>query len=174
MFQKILVAIDNSEMSQQVFEKSVSLAQATGGSLMLLHVLSNLDEQYLALSMQPYILYPEAQANSKKSQSDWEELKELRLDWLRSLCKQATDAGVKAEFSLNIGDPCRRICNVAESIDADTIVIGRRGHRGWSEFFLGSISNYVLHHASVSVLTIQGLMSTQKASESEEPVTSII
>jgi len=36
------------------------------------------------------------------------------------------------------------------------IMIGRHGRTGLAEFFLGSVSNYVMHHAPCSVLTIQG------------------
>ncbi len=39
---------------------------------------------------------------------------------------------------------------------ADLIVVGRRGRSGLSELILGSASNYVLHHAPCSVLTLQG------------------
>ncbi|MGF1673753.1 MAG: universal stress protein, partial [Rivularia sp. (in: cyanobacteria)] len=51
--------------------------------------------------------------------------------------------------------PGYMICNVARSREVDLIVVGRHGRTGLSEFFLGSVSNYVLHHAPCSVLTIQ-------------------
>lgn len=35
--------------------------------------------------------------------------------------------------------------------------MGRRGHKGLSEILLGSVSNYVVHHAPCSVLVLQGL-----------------
>ena len=37
----------------------------------------------------------------------------------------------------------------------DVIVMGHRGISGLQEFFLGSVSNYVLHHAPCSVLIVQ-------------------
>lgn len=58
---------------------------------------------------------------------------------------------------------------MARSWNANIIVIGRRGHRGFTEFFLGSVSNYVMHHASCSVLTVQGpIISTTEASQNQE------
>ena len=44
MFHKILVAIDTSEIGKQVFDTAMTLAKATGASLMLLHVLSSEEE----------------------------------------------------------------------------------------------------------------------------------
>lgn len=157
MLKKILVAIDNSSWSQQVFDEAVSLAKATNGNLMLLHVLSALDEQYIdPLFLQPSILYPQLQGNNSKYAHDWDKLKNNRLNWLRWLCEQATQLGVKTEFSQNIGDPSRMICDMARNWEADVIIIGRRGRRGISELLLGSVSNYVLHHSPCSVLTVQG------------------
>ncbi|MEM7594968.1 MAG: universal stress protein, partial [Cyanobacteria bacterium P01_A01_bin.83] len=40
MFNKILVAIDHSAGSKQVFDQALSIAQADDANLILLHVLS--------------------------------------------------------------------------------------------------------------------------------------
>jgi len=50
------------------------------------------------------------------------------------------------------------------------VVVGRRGHSGLSELFLGSVSNYVLHRAPCSVLTIQG-EALKKATQTAEEKT---
>lgn len=171
MFAKILASIDTSDMSQHVFEEAVSLAKATGGNLMLLHVLSPLDEEYIdPLFIEPAILYTELQTEvHRKSLKNWEQLKHSRGDWLRSLCDSATTSGVKTEFTLSIGNSSRIICDIARGWDADTIVIGRRGRRGLSELFLGSVSNYVMHHAPCSVLTVQGpILSTTEEEETQK------
>lgn len=172
MLNRILVAMDNSSSNQQVFDEAVSLAKATDANLMLLHVLSPLDEQYVdPLFLQPTILYPQLQGNNSKYANDWEKLKQNRLNWLGNLCKQATELGVKAEFSLNIGEASRMICvsaaspfreNIAQNWQADVIVIGRRGRRGISELLMGSVSNYVLHHAHCSVFIVQGIVSYEE------------
>lgn len=163
MLNKILVAVDNSDSSQNVFDEAVSLAKVTDASLMILHVLSPLDEQYVdPLFLQPTILYPQLQRNNSTYINDWEKLKENRLNWLKWLCQQATQLGVKAEFSQNIGEPSRTICDIAKNWDADVIVIGRRGRRGISELLMGSVSNYVLHHAFCSVFTVQGIIPSDK------------
>ena len=158
MFNQILVTIDNSDMTQHVVDEAVFLAKATGGTLMLLHVISPLDESYLdPLFVEPTILYSELRAEAQeKHLSDWQTFKQDRENWLRSLYESASSSGIKAEFTLSIGDPSKIICDMARSWDADIIVIGRRGRRGLSELFLGSVSNYVMHHAPCSVLTVQG------------------
>ncbi|MDJ0693466.1 universal stress protein [Mastigocoleus sp. MO_188.B34] len=157
MFHKLLVAIDTSDMSQYVFDEAVSLAKTNNARLLLLHVLNPLDEQYIdGTVIEPIIFYSEYQGENDKTYIDWQKLKEKRLKWLQSQRDRAKKLGMVAESNQHIGEASRTICNVARSWGADLIVIGRRGRSGLSEFFLGSVSNYVLHHASCSVLIVQG------------------
>lgn len=159
MFHKILIALDTSASSRRVFESGLALAKVVGANLTLLHVLSpeeegspniavmSSPEYYIGLGMSTEIL--------EMQQQQWEEFVNRGLEMLRSLAEEATAAGVSAEFSQNSGSPGRTICEFARDGGFDLIVIGRRGRSGLSELFLGSISNYVLHHASCSVLTVQ-------------------
>ena len=171
MFTKILVSIDDSGMSQHVLNEAASLAKATGGSMQLLHVVSPYDEPYVdPLFIQPTVIYSELIAETQeKNLSDWEVFKQSKESWLRSLCEGVTSSGIKAKYNLCTGNASRIICDMARSWDADTIVIGRRGRRGLSELFLGSVSNYVMHHAPCSVLTVQGpSISTTEVSQTED------
>jgi nucleotide-binding universal stress UspA family protein len=59
-----------------------------------------------------------------------------------------------------MGDPGQTICKVAETWGADLILMGRNRKSGISEMFLGSTSNYVLHHAPCSVLAVQSASKT--------------
>ncbi|WP_017317636.1 universal stress protein [Mastigocladopsis repens] len=158
MFHKILVALDNSEIGQHIFDEALSLAKAVHGNVMLLHILSPFDGGYLnPVLLQPNGVYSNLHTEAvNKYMQQWEQLKQQRLDMLRSFAEQANKAGVITEFSQNLGDPGQVICEVARNWQADLIIVGRRGRRGLSEFFLGSVSNYVLHNASCSVLTVQG------------------
>lgn len=157
MYKKILIAIDNSEMSQLVLQEAESLATAMGANLMLLNVQSAFDERSLnPVFLEPDSLYPSLHTEAMQAyMKQWEELKQERLDWLRSLCEKLSKQGIKTEFTLNFGDPGRMICELAKTWEADLIILGRRGHSGLTELFLGSVSNYVLHHAPCSALTIQ-------------------
>ncbi len=158
MFTKILVSIDDSDMTQYIVDEAVSLAKAKGGSLMFLHVISLYDNEPLfdPLFMESTMLNSELNNEAhNKSLKVWEEFKQGKKNWLGSLCESATSSGVKAEFNLSIGEPSKKICDISRSWNAELIVIGRRGRRGLTEMFLGSVSNYVVHHAPCSVLTVQ-------------------
>jgi nucleotide-binding universal stress UspA family protein len=159
MFQKILVAVDKSDNSRKAFNEAIALAKATNASVMLLHVLSPQSDDYpdlpLLTGFEGYYSN-HYEAALERQMKELQEFEERGLEFLRSLADQAKFDGITVEFSQNSGDPGRTICALARSWQADAIVIGRRGHSGLTELFLGSVSNYVLHHAQCSVLTIQG------------------
>jgi nucleotide-binding universal stress UspA family protein len=154
MFHKILVGLDRSDQGEQVFAEAVALAKATGASLMLLHVLSQGESecpQMPSLSTLEY--YPGLQGSMMDTyKEEWHRYEAAGMEWLRSHTTCATDAGVPTEMTQMADSPGRAICALARTWDADLILVGRRGLVGLQEFFLGSTSNYVMHHAPCSVL----------------------
>lgn len=158
MFDKILVAIDTSSSSRAVFEAALTLAKQTQASLMLLHVLAPDSQDYAALppTLVPYSYPIITDEVMRYYREQWEAAERKGLTILQSLADEASRAGVAVEFSQNVGNPSQWICDLAKDWQADLIIMGRRGHSGFSELFLGSVSNYVMHHACCSVLTVQG------------------
>lgn len=155
MFNKILVAVEDSEMGQYVFTEALTLAKATDARLMLVYVLCSYEQQYL--NSLTGVAYPGFYTEATNAYTKrWEELKEEGINFLQSLSNQAQAAGVTVEFTQRVGEPGPMICEASKSWEADLIVMGRRGLRGVREFLLGSVSNYVLHHATCSVLALQG------------------
>jgi nucleotide-binding universal stress UspA family protein len=152
MFHKILAAIDRSPNGKTVFDQALVLAKTTGSSLMLLHVLSGEEENSPPM---PPLIAPEYSLLQGEFLDDywtqWKTYEEQGLTLLRSLTEEAANAGVSNEFTQNAGSPSREICEVARTWGADLIVIGRRGHSSLHELIVGSVSNYVFHHASCSV-----------------------
>jgi nucleotide-binding universal stress UspA family protein len=164
MIKKILVALDRSEAYQPILNEALSLAKATHSSLLLFHVLRPFDQGY------PYPMYPSGDAYpalyDEAIQQYTQQLQELEQEgilFLRSLSHQAMALDIPAEYTQSSGDPGKLICEAAENWHADTIIMGRRGRSGLQEVLLGSVSNYVLHHAPCSVMIIQGILSDSQA-----------
>ncbi|MEY3299571.1 MAG: hypothetical protein RLZZ597_2831 [Cyanobacteriota bacterium] len=153
MVHKILVAIDQSEISRSVFTQALSLAKATGAVLHLLHVLSTEEE---GSPITPPPQYPPIDHRILEDyQHKWQRFEAERLEYLRALEQEAITAGAKAEFTQTSGNPSRLIVEFAKEWGADLIVVGRRGRSGLTELVLGSVSNYVVHRAHNSVLVVQ-------------------
>jgi nucleotide-binding universal stress UspA family protein len=52
------------------------------------------------------------------------------------------------------GDPAEELLNVARSVDADRVVIGRRGNNFVARMLMGSVATRVLEHAPCDVLVV--------------------
>ena len=157
MFCKILAAIDRSQNGKAVFDEAISLARATGANLMLLHVLSSEEEGSPQMPM--LATREDYPMNGKLLENYWQQwqtYEEEGLKLLRSYTDEAADAGVSNEFTQNTGSPGREICEVARTWDADLIVMGCRGRSSLNELLLGSVSNYVFHHAPCSIHVLHG------------------
>ncbi|MGD1857787.1 MAG: universal stress protein [Leptolyngbyaceae cyanobacterium] len=160
MFQRILVALDRSQSSCSVLEEAIALAKPTA-QLQLVMVIPPMDTGYpdpIYLSMEGMQgvwtteLYQSHIAN-------WQQQRQEIEQWLRSQVDYVHRQGFTAEFSSPAGTAGPTLCEVADRWNADLIMMGRRGRSGFSELLLGSVSNYVMHHAPCSVLTVQGIKS---------------
>lgn len=156
MFRQVLVALDRSKYSERVLNAGMTLAKAEVANLILVQVLSNEERDSPLMPTSNLLGYPVDTRIFEDYQEHWQKYQQEGLDLLKSYADKAISAGVKTEFVQANGSPGRTICEIARDRGVDLIVIGRRGLSGLNELILGSVSNYVIHHAGCSVLTVQG------------------
>jgi nucleotide-binding universal stress UspA family protein len=157
MFNRILVALDMSAAAEPVFERGLSLAQHYQASLHLLHVLSAEEETSpMPIPLDLGEMYPASgnELTMELWQEQWQNFENQGLELLRQRCDQATQSGLKADFQQILGSPGKTICHQAQQLEAEIIVVGHRGRWGLGEILLGSVSNYVFHHAPCCVLVV--------------------
>lgn len=156
-FNRILAALDFSPLTSTVFQKALTLAQNRSGKLLLFHSITS-----DGLMTPPPIggelgLSPHLIDQTYRIELEQQVEKTQRItQWLEDYGERAIRAGVPTEFDYQIASPTTSICQAAAEWNANLIVLGRRGRTGLTEMLLGSVSNYVLHHASCSVLIVQG------------------
>lgn len=157
MFKKILVALDRSPEAAAVFEKALLIAQAQGGELLLIHLV---DWQMQDIS--PWVgvatLYDVDLAGERYGWSHeyLQQQVEQSQAWLKTYAEKAIALNIPCEYECRLGNCNLGIGDRAMDWGADLIVIGRRNQRNIAEIFLGSVSNYVIHHAPCSVFVVQG------------------
>ena len=155
---KILAAMDNSSMSQPVFEQALSLAKNNQANLMLLHVLSSEEEESpltVPTQLDEITWARGSEIDLERWREQWKKYEGECLEKLQARAAEAKKSDVNVEVQQVAGSPGRTICQLAQTWGADLIVIGNRGHSRLSELVLGSVSNYVLHHAPCSVVTVK-------------------
>ena len=157
-FKKILVAVDYLASTPKIFQQAMDMAKKYESRLMIFHCVQGqmpgMPEVVTASSMGAYGGIYSQNMLELEEQLVQEATEELKT-WLSSFSQQANEQGIEAEFDYYVGSPGQKICDTAKTWDADLIIIGRRGRKGLSEILLGSVSNYVLHHAHCSVLVVQ-------------------
>ena len=156
MLNKILVAMDESASSQWAFETALEIAQGTNAHLILVHVL---DVFTSANSGQPSILFGnglmEVHDDAQKDyERQWAQHVHRYDELLQQKQAEAEAIGVTATYLQPQGRPGPAICKVAEMQNIDLVVVGNRDRSNLKELVLGSVSNYLVHHAPCSVTVI--------------------
>ncbi|MBE7380104.1 MAG: universal stress protein [Leptolyngbya sp. SIO1E4] len=156
MLNHILVAVDKSATSHQAFATALGLAQALGAKLTLVHALDVFDPASPERPTVPGDSYSVELNNILREnyEHQWTEFVSQYDSLLQQKQKEAEAAGVVVSHLQPYGRPGPAICKAAKNNRADLIVVGSHGHSGLRELILGSVSNYIMHHAPCSVLVI--------------------
>jgi nucleotide-binding universal stress UspA family protein len=153
-FKKILVAVDRSPASEDVFVKALELAAYFQAKLVLLSAI--VPGFNYSPSVYPMVGAISVSEDAMKINLECQEQERLHgLEFLNHLAFRAKAVDVITEVHQKLGDPARSICSVADLLSTDLIVVGRRGYSGLNELWMNSVSNYVLHHAPCAVLVVQ-------------------
>jgi nucleotide-binding universal stress UspA family protein len=157
MLQKILIAVGDSPEVTEILETGLTLAEKFGAEISILHVLIPVQTNFEPIA-NPFMggTYPMmSDLVIEQYQKELNERESTGMQRLQNYAKQTSDRHIKCEIYQNIGDPGRTICELAKNNLVDLIVMGRNQKSVLSEIFMGSTSNYVLHHAPCSVMMIQ-------------------
>ena len=74
---------------------------------------------------------------------------------LKTACELLDAAGAKYQCHCEIGHVAERICQLAESLACDQIVMGTHGRSALTELLVGSMTVKVVHLAKVPVLLVK-------------------
>jgi nucleotide-binding universal stress UspA family protein len=157
MFKKILVALDRSSEASAVLDSALAVAQPETTQMLLVHFI---DWQMQDVS--PWIgmgtLYDLDLSGERYNLSHQGLQAEIEVvnNWLKAIAEKAQELGINCKYECHVGSCNLGITERAKNWCADVIILGRRGHKNISEMFLGSVSNYVIHHAPCSVFVVQG------------------
>lgn len=140
MYDTVLVPIDGSDESYTAAQEAVDLT-ATDGVLHALYVLEELP------------MYRRSGKVGKFDEDDPERRTRAEEATAR-VADLAEEAGIDSETAVENGVPSREIVDYAESIDADAIVLGKRGLSDAADDVLGSTTERVLRSASTTVVSV--------------------
>ncbi len=139
MYEKILVAVDHSEVTARVLSAVRELASLSQGEVWVLH----LRERETVGSTGP-LTSPESREEAGEA--------------VTAVVDTLTKAGVKAHGVVRdtlFGHAAREIVSDAREYGADVIVMGSRGRGDLAGLVLGSTAHKVIHLADRPVLVVR-------------------
>ena len=138
----ILIATDGSDAARHAVEFGLDLAAEQHARPVLAHVAPAVD-----------VL---ATGGFGLTASQPHELTDYDLSPLEEARALAAERGIEAETEMLRGETVDELVAYADTIDADLIVVGSRGHGSLASAVLGSVSRGVLREARRPVLVVRG------------------
>jgi nucleotide-binding universal stress UspA family protein len=140
---KILIATDGSASAREAVEFGLELALEQHVEVVFAHVVPAYDALPTTLSFGMTGALPHEPCAADRQP-------------LVEAVGLAEELGVHARSALLVGDPVDEIVAYADSVDADVLVLGSRGHGAIASALLGSVSRGVLHETRRRVLVVRG------------------
>lgn len=142
MTQKILLPTDGSEHAEKTIQYAVSLAKATGATLVAMYAFTpplSLRSQRGAAMMEEFRTSLEAEAK----------------DIIAEVAERLTKEGLHVTTLAVEGSPAEAILRAAEDEKPDVIVMGSRGGGSWPGLTLGSVAEKVVRYSPVTVTVVK-------------------
>ncbi len=161
-YRTILVAVDGSENANRAVDMAATLAEKYHAKLVLAHVL---DVEYFSVS---WLNHPRRLGNTDENakrvaealgrDEHAEELNDYRRKYSQEVLTAAAarvPEGIAFDVVHETGSPREALLEIAKEVQADLIVAGSRGLGTVAGMLVGTVSGYLVRHASVPVLVIK-------------------
>ena len=139
--QVVVVGVDGSPGSIAALSWAGQYGAATGTKVQALHIWHYPTAAGLPPGVTPDSVTDEVKANQEK-------------ELLESIEKAHLDPAAQVESKVGYGHPAQVL--ISESENADLIVVGHRGHGGFTGMLTGSVTLHVVNHATCPVVVVRG------------------
>ncbi len=138
----LLVPTDFSKCAENALQSAFALAERRGAGVVVLHV-----------------VFPNEALDNNVYNAFWteeylEERQQALRRWTERVRQPVRFGQVKTEIMCRVGFPVPSICDVADEVKADLIVIGTTGATGLRGAILGSVAAGVMAQTTLPVLSI--------------------
>lgn len=139
---RIVIGIDGSQNAEDAFKWYIKKIHQKGDYVIVIYI-----PEFKKLTHVP-VMTADAALMTRMVTEEQQQTKLL----LAQINELMSISNVKGNIKQLNGDPGEQIVQAATKEGADFIVTGSRGRGKLRRTFLGSVSDYVVHHATVPVL----------------------
>jgi nucleotide-binding universal stress UspA family protein len=143
MYRSIVVGTDGSESARRAVERAAELAKASGAELHLVSAYRS-----------PTVVVTAPEVAVIVDQEEWRVSAQQDVERQLSAVQAALGPTLSVATHALPHDPAKAICDIAQAVEADLIVVGNKGMKGLRRV-LGSVPSSVAHHAPCDVLIVQ-------------------
>ena len=136
----ILCPIDFSDASRKAVQYAREFAAGMGASVHLLNV------------VEPRPMAVDITLNYVPLEED---LEKAAAEDLQLLLQELLKVGIKAECSVEFGNPADVILDKSAELDVNLVIMGSHGKKGLSRFIMGSVAETVVRKANCPVLIVK-------------------
>lgn len=143
--ERIVIATDGSESAHEAIELGLELAAEQSAEAIFVHVVPEVDvmpASGFGMAIPPAV--PREPTDDDRAP-------------LEAALELAAEEGIDARTELLAGNPAAEIVAYADTVDADLIVVGSRGHGRIASALIGSVSRGVLSESKRPVLIVRGV-----------------
>lgn len=141
-FSKIICALDLTEHSKTVAAHAAMIAKLSNASIIAVYAAPTM-KQYTGFHVPPNMIddfVGEIVSGANKAMEDF------LLDNLQ---------GCNVSFEIIVGNPAEEILALSEKENADLIIMGTHGRKGFDRILFGSVAEFVVKNANIPVMTIK-------------------
>ena len=153
MYQRVLVPLDGSDLSERALSKAAELATPLGATLHLLQVVSRRPEVDAMRGSNIHALYAGVDT-MRQARQEIDRDKTVARRYLDDLASRLRDQGIKAETAVLEGYAHEKILEYARENAIDLVVIGTHGYGGFKRMLLGSVTDRIIRSGEVPVLVL--------------------
>jgi nucleotide-binding universal stress UspA family protein len=148
---KILIALDYNPTAQKVAEVGFTLAKSMGAEVTLLHVMSD-PKYYSSMEYSPIMGFNGYINMSKLSLESIVGLKKASQEFLVKTKQHLGDNTI--QILIEEGDCAESILKAAKHLHVELIVIGSHSRKWLENILMGSVTEKVLRHTTISLLIV--------------------
>jgi nucleotide-binding universal stress UspA family protein len=149
MFNKILVCLDGSEISEQILPYAIEQALQFNSKLVLLRVSS-------LSGIASGIGYPEQRVINTSFSSDvmiGNELNEAK-SYLNRIANSIKEKGLDVDINAIVGPVAEAIVKFIKEQSIDLVAMTTHTYKGWKKLFFGGIFDHILKNCGVPLLVM--------------------
>ena len=151
MYERILVALDGSELAESILPHVEALGRALGSTLVLMR--ATMPAEKVISGLNAGVMVPAADIVDPMPMIDAE--RDAVDSYLTTVAERLEAQGLRIHTEEPEGPAADAILQVADDLDADLIAMTTHGRTGMKRLVFGSVAGEVLHRSTRPLLLVR-------------------